>query len=98
MLTALEQGVEGGKWFSLMDVNQTLRGWFEYFKQSYKTTFPSEDGWLRGRLRRILRQRSGRRGRASGDDHHRWPNRFFAERGLFSLTEAHARACQSSPR
>jgi len=80
------------------DVNRTLKGWFEYFKHSYKTTFPSEDGWVRGRLRRILRKRSGRRGRASGDDHHRWPNRFFAEHGLFSLSVAHARACQPSKR
>jgi RNA-directed DNA polymerase len=80
------------------DVNRTLKGWFEYFKHSYKTTFPSEDGWIRGRLRSLLRKRLGRKGRARGDDHHRWPNRFFTEQGLFSLAAAHARVCQSSRR
>ena len=48
MLTALEQGVKGDKWFSL--------------------------------------------------DHHRWPNKFFADRGLYSLKAAHELACQSSLR
>jgi RNA-directed DNA polymerase len=76
------------------DLNRTLRGWFEYFKHSSKTTFPSEDGWIRGRLRSILRHRSGRRGRARGEDHPRWPNAFFREQGLLSLEHAHARACQ----
>ena len=77
------------------DVNRTLKGWFEYFKHSYKTTFPSEDSWIRGRLRSLLRKRQGRKGRACGNDHHRWPNRFFTEQGLFSLTAAHAWVCQS---
>jgi RNA-directed DNA polymerase len=78
----------------IAEVNRTLRGWFEYFKHSYKTTFPAEDGWIRGRLRSILRKRTKRRGRARGKDHQRWPNRFFAEQGLHSLAAAHARACQ----
>jgi RNA-directed DNA polymerase len=77
------------------DLNRTLKGWFEYFKHSYQTTFSSEDGWIRGRLRCVLRKRQGHKGRARGDDHHRWPNRFFTEQGLYSLTAAHARACQS---
>jgi RNA-directed DNA polymerase len=77
------------------DLNRTLKGWFEYFKHSDKLTFPSEEGWVRGRLRSLLRKRSGGQGRGRGDDHHRWPNRFFAEQGLFSLVAAHALACQS---
>jgi RNA-directed DNA polymerase len=77
------------------DLNRTLKGWFEYFKHSDKLTFSSEDGWIRGRLRSLLRKRQGKKGRARGEDHHRWPNRFFAEQGLFSLTAAHALACQS---
>jgi RNA-directed DNA polymerase len=77
------------------DLNRTLKGWFEYFKHSDKLTFSSEDGWIRGRLRNLLRKRQGKKGRARGEDHHRWPNRFFAEQGLFSLTAAHALACQS---
>ena len=43
-------------------LNPTLRGWFEYFKHSYKTTFPALDGWIRMRLRSILRKRLGRNG------------------------------------
>jgi len=79
-------------------LNPTLRGWFEYFKHSYKTTFPYLDGWIRMRLRSILRKRQGRRGRGRGSDHQRWRNAFFAEHGLFSLKTAHALACQSSTR
>lgn len=76
----------------ITDVNRTLVGWFGYFKHSYKTTFPDIDGWVRGRLRSILRKRLGRRGRGRGRDHQRWPNKFFAEHGLFTLTTAHAMA------
>lgn len=82
----------------LLNVNQTLRGWFHYFKHSHRTTFSPLDSWLRMRLRSILRRRAGRRGRGRGWDHHRWPNAFFAERGLFSFAAAYASACQSSPR
>jgi RNA-directed DNA polymerase len=80
-------------------LNPTLRGWFAYFKHSsYRTVFQDLDGWLRRRLRSILRKRTGRKGRGHGEDHHRWPNRYFAERGLFSLVAAHATAVQSSQR
>lgn len=80
-------------------VNSTLRGWFNYFQHSsYRTTFKTLDGWVRMRLRSILRRRHGLRGRGRGADHHRWPNAFFAKYGLFSLTTAHIKACQSSRR
>ncbi len=79
-------------------LNPTLRGWFEYFKHSYKTTFPSLDGWIRGRLRSILRKRQKKRGRGRGSDHQRWPNAYFADLGLYSLKAAHELACQSSSR
>jgi RNA-directed DNA polymerase len=82
----------------IASLNPTLRGWFEYFKHSYRTTFPYLDGWIRMRLRSILRKRQGRKGRGRGLDHHRWPNAFFAEHGLYSLKAAHALACQSSSR
>ena len=78
----------------IADVNRTLRGWFEYFKHSWRTTFPTVDAWVRMRLRSILRKRAGRKGRGRGLDHQRYPNSFFAEHGLFSLTAAHARECQ----
>lgn len=77
------------------DVNRTLRGWYVYFKHSYKTVFPSIDGWIRGRLRSLLRRRHKRRGKAKGKDHQRWPNAFFKGHGFYSLAQAHARTCQS---
>ena len=77
-------------------LNQTLRGWFEYFKNSRKTTFPPLDGWIRMRLRSILRQRTHGIGRGRGLDHRRWPNAFFVEHGLYSLVTAQKLACQSS--
>ena len=76
-------------------LNATLRGWFAYYQHSQRSTFAPLDGWLRMRLRSLLRKRSGRRGRGRGWDHRRWPNVYFREQGLFSLVEAHARACQS---
>ena len=82
----------------LVDLNRTLRGWFEFFKHSHKTTFPKLDGWVRMRLRSILRCRRRRRGCGRGRDHQLWPKAFFAARGSFSLVTAHALACQPSRR
>ncbi len=82
----------------IRDLTPTLRGWFEYFKQCQKTTFRELDGWVRMRLRSILRKRLGRKGRGRGTDHQRWPNAFFAEHGLYSLTAARAAVGQSSSR
>jgi RNA-directed DNA polymerase len=79
-------------------LNLSLRGWFEYYKHSLWNTFPPLDGWIRMRLRSILRRRLKRKGRGRGRDHQRWPNAFFAEHGLFSLVAAHREACQSSRR
>ena len=162
MVTALEQGVKGAKWFRLFDkvfsernlraafqqvatnegalgyrfhgterwprdkslhklkdalrakprrtsgdslvflinaLNRTLRGWFAYFQHCRPPwIFERLDRWIRVRLRSILRKRCGRRGRGRGLDHQRWPNRFFAEQGLYSLVTAHATAVQSSRR
>ncbi len=69
-------------------VNTRLRGWFEYFKHSCRTVFEEIDGWVRMRLRSILRKRCRRKGRGRGDDHIRWPNAFFTEHGLFSCVAA----------
>jgi len=82
----------------IAEVNQTLRGWFEYFKHSHSNTFRPLDGWVRMRLRSILRKRLGRDGRGRGADHQRWPNDYFAKHGLFSLEAAHVLAVQSSRR
>ena len=79
-------------------VNQTLTGWFGYFKHSHKTAFPPLDKWIRMRLRSILRHRRKRKGRARGTDNVRWPNAYFAAQGLLSLSAARAQLCQSSRR
>ena len=72
-----------------------LRGWFEYFKQSQPSTFSQLDGWIRGRLRSILRKHQGKKGRAGGSDHQRWPNAYFDRLGLYSLVKARAKVLQS---
>lgn len=83
----------------IVQLNQTLIGWFGYFKHSsYRNVFQDLDQWLRGRLRSLLRKRRGGRGRGRGQDHQRWPNHFFADLGLFSLVTAHISARQSSRR
>jgi RNA-directed DNA polymerase len=82
----------------IKSVNRVSRGWFEYFKHSYRTTFKPLDQWLRMRLRSILRRRQGKRGRGRGQDHHQWPNAYFAELGLLSYCTAYALARQSSLR
>jgi RNA-directed DNA polymerase len=84
----------------VVKVNQTLVGWFHYFKHNnYRNVFRDLDSWIRMRLRSLLRKRSGRRGPGlTIADHQRWTNAYFAEQGLFSLATAHAKACQSSRR
>jgi len=74
----------------IADINPTLRGWYGYFQHSYRPTFRMVDGWVRRRLRSILRQQQGTGGIASthGADQTRWPNAFFAKHGLFSLQDA----------
>ena len=78
------------------DINPTLTGWFGYFKHCNRWTFPAIDGWVRRRLRSILRKRSKRQGISRGRDHNRWPNRFFRDQGLFSLEDAHRALLQPS--
>jgi RNA-directed DNA polymerase len=80
------------------DLNRTLQGWFEYFKHSHWTTFGSLDRWIRMRLRSILRKRHKLKGRGRGADHQRWPNAYFTDLGLFSLTAALTSVCQSARR
>jgi len=79
----------------VLRINPVLKGWFGYFKHADRWAMREVDGWVRMRLRSILRKRHGRRGRGRGSDHQRWPNAFFAKIGLFSLEVAHQLACQS---
>jgi len=75
----------------IADLNPMLRGWFEYFKHAYWTTFTDIDGFVRRRLRALLRKQEKRPafGRSLADSK-RWPNAFFANKGLFTL---HAAFC-----
>ena len=75
---------------SIASLNEVLVGWYGYFKHSHYTVFKDIDQYVRGRLRSILRNREGRRGRGRGNDHQRWRNHYFAKLGLFSLMQAHA--------
>ncbi len=72
------------------EVNPILRGWYGYFKHVSAAALRETDGWVRGRLRSILRKRRKGQGRARGKDHHRWGNGYFMELGLFNLERARA--------
>ncbi len=82
------------KWI-IGSLNKTLQGWFGYFRHCHGNVFTGLDGYIRGRLRSILRKRAGRRGRGRGTDHQRWRNAYFADQGLYSLHGAHGRLHQS---
>jgi len=77
-------------------LNPMLRGWFNYFKHAHVYTFRALDGFIRRRLRSILRHHAHRPGRGvTPEDHRRWSNAYFVERGLFTLSLAHALERQS---
>ena len=78
--------------YIIVSLNAVLRGWFEYFKHCKRWVFPSIDGWVRMRLRSILRRRQKRRGAGRGLSNIRWPNAYFAAHGLFTMTTAWAAA------
>ena len=80
------------------EVNPVIRGWFEYFKHSIGNELEKLDGWIRMRLRSILRKRHGGAGRGRGLDHFKWRNAYFAELGLFSMATARASIVQSRKR
>jgi len=52
--------------------NRVTRGWYEYFRHSKPNTFATMDGWVRQRLRAILRKRRGDAAEAGASDHQRW--------------------------
>ncbi|MGB7365591.1 group II intron reverse transcriptase/maturase [Carnobacterium jeotgali] len=76
-------------------LNPILRGWYGYFKHASADALEEVDGWVRNRLRGILRKRRGGRGRGRGMDNHRWGNGYFAKLGLYSLIEARAKETTS---
>jgi RNA-directed DNA polymerase len=78
------------------DINPMLRGWFGYFKHARPRLFRRLDGFVRRRLRAILRKQERRPGRGRSEaDHRKWTNAFFAGVGLFTLQAAHATARHS---
>ena len=80
----------------IADLNPMLRGWFSYFKQATPALFGVIDGFVRRRLRAILRKQGKRPGSGRCEaDHRRWPNAFFAAHGLFTLNAAYEHARHS---
>lgn len=73
---------------TIAEINPVLRGWMGYFKHSGRAVFSEIDSWVRMRLRSILRKRQKKPGRGRGADNRRWPNKFFADAGLYSLKRA----------
>jgi RNA-directed DNA polymerase len=80
----------------IASLNPVLKGWFAYFQHAHRFTFSSIDGFVRRRLRAILRRQEHRPGQGHcRHDHQRWPNAFFAKLGLFTMSEALSLARQS---
>ncbi len=78
-------------------LNPILRGWFEYFKHAQHRLFCSIDGFVRRRLRSILRKYQKKHSGTGRNvlDHKAWPNTFFAKLGLFTMHEAYVQASKS---
>ena len=73
----------------IASLNPMLRGWFGYLKHAHPTTFKALDGFIRRRLRSMLRKQQKRPGFGRClADHQRWPNAFFAQAGLLALHTA----------
>lgn len=77
-------------------LNPMLRGWFNYFKHAHRRSYLPIDQFVRRRLRAILRKQTKRPGMGwTMKDHQQWPNKYFAEAGLFTMHEAWLTASQS---
>ncbi len=71
------------------DLTPMLRGWYGYFKHAVQSDLRRMDGFVRRRLRAILRKQERRPAfGACPEDHQRWTNAYFARLGLFTLTTA----------
>ena len=75
----------------IVNINQTLRGWSEYYRSVCKPIHVMLDKNIRRRLRAILARRRGGDRSGKGRCQNKWPNDFFAAHGLFSLEDAHVR-------
>lgn len=74
----------------IAEINPSLKGWYAYFRDSLDSALQSVDGWVRGRLRSLLRRRKKRPGMSKGRENAEIPNQWFAERGLFGMAAAAA--------
>lgn len=80
---------------NIVEVNRTVRGWGNYFQGGVSNVPIKLEGWVRMRLRSVQRRRVKRKGRGRGRDHNRYPNAWFAERGLVSLKNITHRTAES---
>jgi RNA-directed DNA polymerase len=82
--------------YVIASLNPTLKGWYAYFQHAHRYTFSTIDGFVRRRLRAMLRRQKHRPGQGRClNDHKQWPNAFFADLGLFTMSNAHKLARQS---
>jgi RNA-directed DNA polymerase len=82
--------------YVIASLNPTLRGWYGYFQNAHRYTFSTLDGFIRRRLRAMLRRQKHRPGQGRCyRDHKQWPNAYFADLGLFTMSEVHKLARQS---
>ena len=80
----------------IANLTPMIRGWNGYFKHASRRMFPGLDGFIRRRLRAILRKQGKRPGFGRCQaDYRRWPNACFTGLGLFTMTEARMSASQS---
>jgi RNA-directed DNA polymerase len=79
----------------IAEVNRTVLGWGNYFQGGVGNVPGKLESWVRMRLRSVLRKRDKRKGRGRGRDHNRYPNAWFAERGLISLKSITHRSADS---
>jgi RNA-directed DNA polymerase len=77
-------------------LNLMLKGWFAYFKHAQARIFSTFDAFIRRRLRAILCRQNRLRYcfNRSKTNHQRWPNAYFAQSGLFTMSKARLSASQ----
>ena len=82
--------------YVIASLNPTLRGWYGYFQHAHRFTFSTLDGFIRRRLRAMLRRQKHRPGQGRClRDHKQWPNAFLADLELFTMSEVHKLARHS---
>lgn len=84
---------------TIASLNPMIRGWFNYFQHAQKGYFKGLDGFIRRRLRAILKKMNKSPGQGHNhSDHRRWPNAYFAKLELFTMEKARALIVASQSR